>query len=537
MGGCHSEHSARSVNNIKKSNINIKPEFFSKKGEILSDLKGYEDSPSQNIELFFFLKDVEFAVYEIDVILKTGNIESCLGKTKEIQGINVDFMTSFTLNYYFEKEQSLTIIIYKNHSKSEVFRTNIGKIMGSLGQREIVSIHNGGNLTIQANNIRNDSFYAEISVSVNLNQSSRIDPFYFFKKDISKGNINQLVKSYKSEVLTFNNTNKYSFSLVTLETTSLNDNDNNKAFIIEIYDANTMSFLGYQKIIINNFNSSNNFRNTFTLFSPDKNTNLDNCTIEIKIHLTKKYRFIDYLAGGLQISLIIGIDFTSSNKPIIDHSSLHYIDSHSTNGYEKAILSCGNIVGYYDYDQKFPVFGYGAKLLGSEEVNHCFPINFDVDPNIHTIQNVLLAYRNCVHSIRMFGPTFFAPIIRQTINISKINNKKSYYILMILTDGQINDIEDTINSLVEASYLPISIIIIGIGNGDFQNMELLDADINPLKSSTGIPAVRDIVQFVEFRVFENDGIKLAEKVLEEVPTQVEQYYKMVKQPPNEHELN
>ena len=38
-------------------------------------------------------------------------------------------------------------------------------------------------------------------------------------------------------------------------------------------------------------------------------------------------------------------------------------------------------------------------------------------------------------------------------------------ILMILTDSLINDMDDTIDALFEVSYLLISVIIIGIGNG------------------------------------------------------------------------
>lgn len=33
---------------------------------------------------------------------------------------------------------------------------------------------------------------------------------------------------------------------------------------------------------------------------------------------------MDYLRGGLQLNLIIAIDFTLSNKPISDLTSLHY---------------------------------------------------------------------------------------------------------------------------------------------------------------------------------------------------------------------
>ena len=50
---------------------------------------------------------------------------------------------------------------------------------------------------------------------------------------------------------------------------------------------------------------------------------------------------------------------------------------------------------------------------------------------------------------------------------------ETYYILMILSDGQINDMTQTSDALVEASHLPLSVIIIGIGSADFTNMTIL----------------------------------------------------------------
>ena len=35
---------------------------------------------------------------------------------------------------------------------------------------------------------------------------------------------------------------------------------------------------------------------------------------------------------------------------------------------------------------------------------------------------------------------------------------------------------------------------------------------------------RDIVQFVEFKKYEGDAIKLSEQVLEEIPRQVQEYF-------------
>ena len=60
------------------------------------------------------------------------------------------------------------------------------------------------------------------------------------------------------------------------------------------------------------------------------------------------------------------------------------------------------------------------------------------------------------------------------------NDKLKYNVLMILTDEMIADVDDAINELVTGSFLPLSIIIIGVGNADFSYMKVLDADDNPL---------------------------------------------------------
>ncbi|KAK8729394.1 hypothetical protein OTU49_008807, partial [Cherax quadricarinatus] len=85
--------------------------------------------------------------------------------------------------------------------------------------------------------------------------------------------------------------------------------------------------------------------------------------------------------------------------------------------------------------------------------------------------------------------------------------------------------------IVNASSLPMSIIIVGVGGADFDNMEELDGDVVRL-SSNGRYAVRDIVQFVPFRDFQKGDrdshmarLKLAREVLAEVPGQVLSYMK------------
>ncbi len=66
----------------------------------------------------------------------------------------------------------------------------------------------------------------------------------------------------------------------------------------------------------------------------------------------------------------------------------------------------------------------------------------------------------------------------------------------------------TVDLIVEASNLPLSIIIVGVGNANFDNMNRLDGD-NGLYNGKGVMAGRDIVQFVPFRDVKMSGDLLA----------------------------
>nr|XP_053650266.1 copine-9-like [Cherax quadricarinatus] len=95
---------------------------------------------------------------------------------------------------------------------------------------------------------------------------------------------------------------------------------------------------------------------------------------------------------------------------------------------------------------------------------------------------------------------------------------------LIITDGIISDLPETRKALVHASSLPMSVIIVGVGNEDFSAMEQLDGDDNRL-SAEGKYAERDIVQFVELKKFLSDNhqlsqAQLSQDVLREIPAQL-----------------
>lgn len=64
---------------------------------------------------------------------------------------------------------------------------------------------------------------------------------------------------------------------------------------------------------------------------------------------------------------------------------------------------------------------------------------------------------------------------------------------------------DTREAIVHASHLPMSVIIVGVGNADFTDMQILDGDDGILRSPKGEPVLRDIVQFVPFKDFKHVG--------------------------------
>ncbi|ETE65722.1 Copine-2, partial [Ophiophagus hannah] len=166
----------------------------------------------------------------------------------------------------------------------------------------------------------------------------------------------------------------------------------------------------------------------------------------------------------------------------------------------------------------------------------CLGIWGPAPTGLEGVEGIIQAYSNCLPHIRFYGPTNFSPIInhvaRFAAQATQQESASQYFILLIITDGVISDMDETRHAVVQASRLPMSIIIIGVGNADFAAMEFLDADNRMLRSYTGEEAVRDIVQFVPFREFRSAPKEtLAKAVLAELPQQVVQFFKHQNLPP------
>ncbi|XWS44683.1 hypothetical protein CRYUN_Cryun15aG0068700 [Craigia yunnanensis] len=218
--------------------------------------------------------------------------------------------------------------------------------------------------------------------------------------------------------------------------------------------------------------------------------------------------------AGLESSnLILGIDFTKSNewtgKYSFNRRSLHAIGS-SPNPYEQAISIIGRTLSPFDEDNLIPCFGFGD---ASTQDKYVFSFYHDHRP-CHGFEEALARHREIVPHLKLAGPTSFAPIINAAIDIVDGSNGQ-YHVLVIIADGQVTRSPDTprgrlspqeqatVDSIVAASHYPLSIILLGVGDGPWDSMQEFDDNI-PHRAF-------DNFQFVNFTKIMSENTETSKK--------------------------
>ncbi|KAF8394494.1 hypothetical protein HHK36_020703 [Tetracentron sinense] len=237
-----------------------------------------------------------------------------------------------------------------------------------------------------------------------------------------------------------------------------------------------------------------------------------------------QYSFLDYISSGFELNFMVAVDLTASNGNPRNPDSLHYIDpSGRLNAYQQTMLEVGEVIQFYDSDRRFPAWGFGGRTIDGA-VSHCFNLNGSAyESEVEGVEGIMNAYASAVHNVALAGPTLFGQVVNKAAQIASQSlsySQTKYFILLIITDGVLTDLQETKDALVRASDLPLSILIVGVGGADFKEMEILDGDNGlKLESSTGRIATRDIVQFVPMREVHTGQISIVQALLEELPGQ------------------
>ncbi|KAJ9135399.1 hypothetical protein P3X46_032586 [Hevea brasiliensis] len=228
--------------------------------------------------------------------------------------------------------------------------------------------------------------------------------------------------------------------------------------------------------------------------SSSQNFNHDRRQLDRKYsRIADDYKSLDQVTealarAGLESSnLIVGIDFTKSNEwtgaRSFNRRSLHHIGD-GLNPYEQAISIIGKTLAAFDEDNLIPCFGFGDASTHDQDV-FCF---YPDERFCNGFEEVLSRYREIVPNLRLAGPTSFAPVIEMASTIVEQSGGQ-YHVLLIIADGQVTRSVDTargqlspqerktVDAIVEASKLPLSIVLVGVGDGPWDMMREFDDNI------------------------------------------------------------
>jgi len=228
--------------------------------------------------------------------------------------------------------------------------------------------------------------------------------------------------------------------------------------------------------------------------------------------------------AGLESSdLIVAVDFTKSNQWQGERSfrgrSLHALSAEPgvLNPYQQVIETIASVlVRRLDDDSEVPLYGFG-----DIETQNKFVFELNNGAPCRSKEELLQAYADAAANVKLSGPTSFSPIIREAIDICRSTGR--YHILLIIADGLMDDVDETIRAIVDASKHPLSIVMVGVGDGPWDTMETFDDDL---------PNEFDNFQFCNFtslleshRDPQQRAVQFALDALMELPDQ----YKIIKE--------
>uniref|UniRef100_A0A8C4HF37 Copine Va n=1 Tax=Dicentrarchus labrax TaxID=13489 RepID=A0A8C4HF37_DICLA len=445
------------------------------------------------------------------VVLYTQGVESKqwreFGRTEVIDNtLNPDFVRKYILDYFFEEKQNLRFDVYDIDSKSpdlakhdflgQVYCT-LGEIVGSPASRLEKPLggipgKKCGTIVLSAEELGNCRDYATMQFCANkLDKKDffgKSDPFMVFYRSNEDGTF---TICHKTEVV--KNTLNPVWQPFSIPVRALCNGDYDRTIKVEVYDWDR--------------DGSHDFIGEFTT------------------------SYKELCRGQSQLN-VYEVSRDKDRNPS-QSTSLHYMNPYQMNAYAMALKAVGEIIQDYDSDKMFPALGFGAKLPPDGRVSHEFPLNGNIEnPYCNGMEGILEAYHQSLKTVQLYGPTNFAPVVNHVASYAAaVQDGSQYFVLLIITDGVISDMAQTKEAIVNAAKLPMSIIIVGVGQAEFDAMVELDGDDIRI-SSRGKLAERDIVQFVPFRDYmDRTGnhvlsmARLAKDVLAEIPDQLISYMK------------
>ena len=198
---------------------------------------------------------------------------------------------------------------------------------------------------------------------------------------------------------------------------------------------------------------------------------------------------------------------------------------------EETIQTIGQaLLTTYNANQECFVWGFGAKFGGIlRNLFQCGP-----SPTVLGVPGILQAYESVLSGgLTMSGPTMYTQVIqaaavkakRSHDQMSMSNSRAAtaatasscalqYFVLVVMSDGHAEEMEETKRKLAVYSNLPLAIIFVGVGVRS--NFAQVKHELEHCGNSA--------VTFVEFRKHQDEPAALSAAALKELPSHVCRYF-------------
>ena len=462
-------------------------------------------------------------LYHSDISLD--NEFTFIGSTEEFDDSDLLFKKKFRMTYCFQKLQIVKVEIDYNDN-IQVVNTSLGNILGSKELFvEMPFFYKGStddcSVIIRAVVIKDENKNRVITINLitdlsNLPYSDYFVVIYNWHHPRRKEKVWKSKETPGKEII-------FTADMITLQDLCLGSY--NRKITIEYYGI-YCGFVGSVIKTLGQLKDAMDNRDKIQILNEDGK---EMGYFYVSFSIENRSRFIDLVENGLQIKLSFAIDFTNSNLVYTNPNSLHYIGNHEKlNPYENCLRCFGELISSYDFNHKIALHGFGAIIPSTGDTSHCFPVSLTKDPIANGIEEAIKQYREALPKITLDGPTYLFPVFKENLDMLKDDDDcptSIYHILVIITDGNNNDIDEMVRQLIKSERYPISVCIIGVGDENFSRMLQMDSRTKPLEDKDGYKSERDMCQFVRYNDFKDRPDKMTEYMLNIIPSQVEAYYR------------
>ncbi|CEF71618.1 C2 domain and Copine domain-containing protein [Strongyloides ratti] len=463
--------------------------------------------------------------------------------------INPVFNHKSSIIYHFEGRQKLQFFIYSANPVTKEENFLIGKAIFNL--HDLLLLGGVGTAKIDRDPTKIDQKQATSQICVRIHKSKKelatlikfkasglssqnsypLNP-YFTVQIFDKEEPTNIILLHKSEIIRGSQSPNWKSFITLTKYLNLYKESMIKINVFN-YNPNTMDSL------IGSFNTTffQLVQGQALKFSLNSITGAKLNDMTIDVIEFKPYEMTSFsdliLKDKLRIHCTIGIDFTAFNGPIEDPYSCHHFQDGERNDYQKILQNIFEDLSNCDLSRKVCVFGFGGRNKKSQLTSHLMPLECEKNkkPYFVTIDSLLNTYEKFLNENVLSTPCDFSDIIHQVKGMAKASkknckNENIYFLLIILTRGCVKNNKKIIDAIVGCSILPLSIVVIPVGNIKYSLSNIYEAEFNniflpQIKDSDNNPLLREVITIVNSSIINN--CQLSQYILQHIPRHVESW--------------